>query len=200
MLELSLHLLDIVYNAVEAGAGRVEVTIEEETAADRLAIEVRDDGRGMTPEVAARVLDPFVTTRTTRHVGLGLPLFAAAAERCEGGLRIESEPGRGTTVWAEFRWSHWDRAPLGDVPGALLAMMLAGGGATGSAGESREAKAGKRIDLVYVHRLDGREFRFDTAEVREVIGEVPLTHPKVREWILEALREGEEELKNGMIP
>lgn len=183
MLELSLHLLDIMVNAVEAGASRVEVSVEEDAAADRLVIEVRDNGRGMAPELAAAVLNPFVTTRTTRHVGLGLPLLAQAAEATGGALRIASEPGKGTTVRAEFGLAHWDRAPLGDLPGALLALLLSGG--EGSA---------KTLDLLYVHRVDGREFRFDTAEVRQVIGELPLGHPKVREWILEALREGEAEL------
>jgi anti-sigma regulatory factor (Ser/Thr protein kinase) len=186
LLELSLHLLDIVRNAVEAGASRVAVTITEDTAADRLTLEVGDDGRGMTPELARRVVDPFTTSRATRHVGLGLPLLAQAARQCAGDLKVESEPGRGTTVRATFQWSHWDRAPLGDVPGALLAVLLSG-------------DQGRTIDLAYTHRVDGREFRFDTAEVRAEIGEVPLTHPGIREWILEALREGEAELQeNGM--
>lgn len=181
MLELSLHLLDIARNAVEAGAGRIAVTIEEDAAADLLAMEVADDGRGMAPELARRALDPFVTTRATRHVGLGLPLLEQAARQCGGGVTVESAPGGGTTVRATFQRSHWDRAPLGDVPGALLAILL----------------AGRPIELAYAHRVDGREFRFDTAEVRRAADGVPLTHPKILRWILEALRAGEEELKHG---
>lgn len=179
MLELSLHLLDIARNAVEAGAGRVAITIEEDAAADRLTIEVADDGRGMAPETARRALDPFFTTRSTRHVGLGLPLLEQAARQCGGSLALESAPGRGTTVRAAFQRSHWDRAPLGDLPGALLALLL----------------AGRPVELAYLHRVDGREFRFDTAEARRAAGDVPLTHPKIRGWILDALREGEMDLR-----
>jgi len=174
MRELSLHILDILENAIEAGATRITLTIEEDSAADRLTIVVRDNGRGMPREMVARVLDPFFTTRQTRHVGLGLPLLAAAAERAGGRLEIESEPGVGTTVTATFQLRHWDRAPLGDLPRTLLAVFL----------------ARPPVDLAYVHRVDGREFHCTTAELREALGDVPLTHPRVRAWLQEYLEEG----------
>lgn len=175
MRELSLHVLDVMENAVEAGASRIEILIDEDTEADRMLIEVADNGRGMTKEMASAVLSPFVTTRTTRHVGLGLPLFAAAARRCGGDLAIESEVGKGTRVSATFRHSHVDRAPLGDMPTALMAIVL----------------SGRPVDVQFTHRVDGEEFQFDTAEVRRELEDVPLTHPKVRSWILEMLNEGE---------
>lgn len=166
-------------NAVEAGATRIEVRIDEDLGADRMVIEVADNGRGMSKEVAQRVLDPFFTTRKTRHVGLGLPLFAAAARQCEGDLTIESEPGKGTRVKATFRHSHIDRAPLGDMPSALMAILL----------------SGRPVDVAYVHRVGNAEFAFDSADVRRELGDVPLTHPAVRQWLLETLREGEESLR-----
>jgi len=172
--ELALHILDCLENAVEAGATRIALTIEEDTADDRLAITVEDNGRGMPPDLAERVLDPFVTTRTTRHVGLGLPLLAAAAERTGGGVSVRSEPGRGTVVRATFGLSHWDRAPLGDLPATLLAVLL----------------AQPPVELAYRHRVDDREFACDTEEVRRVLGDVPLTHPQVRAWLREFLEEG----------
>lgn len=174
MRELALHILDCLENAVEAGATRIALTIEEDTARDLLTITVEDNGRGMPPELAERVLDPFVTTRTTRHVGLGLPLFAAAAERTGGRLTVHSVPGQGTVVQATFGLTHWDRAPLGDLPATLLAVLL----------------AQQPVELVYRHRVDGREFVCDTAELRAVLGEVPLSHPRVREWLREYLSEG----------
>ena len=180
MRELSLHVLDALENAVEAGASRVEVLIEEDPAADRLVIELADNGRGMSPELTRRVLDPFVTTRTTRHVGLGLPLFAAAAQRCEGDLRLESEPGRGTVLKATFRLGHIDRAPLGDMPGTILVILCS---------------SARPVDVKYMHRFGGEEFIFDSAGVRQELGEVPLSEPMVRAWIQKTLREGEEGLK-----
>jgi hypothetical protein len=177
MRELSMHILDVMQNSLEAGASLVEVTIIEDLAADRLAITIRDDGHGMSAEQVARIADPFFTTRTTRHVGLGIPLFKAAAERCNGGLTVTSQPGHGATVEATFQHSHIDRAPLGDMTGTLMAVILTG-----------------VADLHYVHRVDGREFEFHTADIRAELGDVPLTHPEVRQWIQEFIAEGEADL------
>jgi nitrogen-specific signal transduction histidine kinase len=124
MLELALHILDILQNAVEAGATGVELTIVEDEPADRLTITVADNGRGMDEQTVQRVQNPFYTTRTTRHVGLGIPLYAAAAETAAGGLTIRSQAGVGTTVEATFQLSHPDRQPLGDMAGTLLAFLL----------------------------------------------------------------------------
>jgi len=179
VLELSLHILDVLENAVEAGATRVGLRIEEDLEADRLTIEIIDNGKGMDEETLARVLDPFFTTRRTRHVGLGLPLFAAAAERCNGALHVESQVGQGMRVVVTFQHSHIDRAPLGDVKGTLLAFLM----------------TGRPIDLHYVHRMDGRTFEFDTAELRAELGDMPLTLPAVRRWLGEFIGEGEGELR-----
>jgi anti-sigma regulatory factor (Ser/Thr protein kinase) len=177
--ELSLHVLDVLENAVGAGATCIEIRIDEDTEADRMLIEVADNGRGMTKEMAEAVLSPFVTTRKMRHVGLGLPLLAEAAHRCAGDLKIESEVGMGTRITATFRHSHVDRAPLGDMPMALLAVLL----------------SERPVDLQFTHRVDGEEFQFDTAEIRRELEDVPLNHPKVRSWLLAALNEGEAGLR-----
>jgi anti-sigma regulatory factor (Ser/Thr protein kinase) len=111
--ELSLHVLDLLENAVAAGATRVRVTITEDHTKDQLRIFVTDDGRGMSAELLARVTDPFATTRKTRKVGLGLALLAAAAEQAGGCISVSSKPGRGTRVRVRMKLSHIDRAPLG---------------------------------------------------------------------------------------
>ncbi len=178
MLELSLHVLDVIENAVEAGASRIQVRIEEDRDADLLLIEIVDDGRGMSEAVLKRVLNPFYTTRNTRHVGLGLPLFLEAARRCEGDLIIQSEPGKGTRVKATFRHSHIDRAPLGNIPSALLAILL----------------SEHPVDLDYSHRVGDRNFHLDTGEIRKELGDVPLTYPTIRDWLFQELREGETSL------
>jgi anti-sigma regulatory factor (Ser/Thr protein kinase) len=174
VLQLSLHILDALENSVEAGATRIELLIEEDLKRDILRIVIRDNGRGMSEEFAQRALDPFVTTRTTRHVGLGLPLFAAAAQRCDGGLRIESTLGVGTTVTATFQLSHIDRAPLGDMSGTLMAVIL----------------SERPVDILYKHRVNRRTFELDTADVRRELGPVPFSHPLVRQWLESVLKEG----------
>ncbi|HUU55064.1 MAG TPA: ATP-binding protein, partial [Armatimonadota bacterium] len=111
MKEISLHLLDLIENSVAAGAGRVDLDVRENQAEDTLQIVVIDDGRGIPADMLRTAADPFTTTRDTRKVGLGLPLLAAAAEQAAGRFEVTSEPGKGTTVRAEFRLTHVDRAP-----------------------------------------------------------------------------------------
>ncbi len=179
MRELALHILDLAENSLAAGASRVSIEVDERLADDRLIITVSDDGRGMEPEMVAHVTDPFVTTRTTRRVGLGLSLLQAAAERCGGGLTIESQPGVGTTVRAEFQHSHIDRAPLGDVAATLVSLIV----------------GGPQVDYRYVHRRNGQQFVFDTADVRAELEDVPITEPSVLDFIRQYIQEGLEVLK-----
>jgi hypothetical protein len=183
MRELSLHVLDALENSREAGATFIELIIEENLAADRLTITIRDNGRGMSEEQLAGIFDPFFTTRRTRHVGLGIPLFKAATERCNGDLTVTSQLGEGTRLQATFQHSHIDRAPLGDMTGTLMAFILGG-----------------QCDLHYVHQVGEQEFEFDTGEIRAELGAVPLTHPAARKWLREFIAEGEEELGQSAPP
>jgi hypothetical protein len=178
MLELSLHILDVLENALAADANLVELIIEKDSAADLLTITVKDDGRGMDQAQLARIFDPFFTTRRTRHVGLGIPLFKAAAERCNGDLTIDSQLGKGTTLRATFQDSHIDRAPLGDITGTLMATILA-----------------DRCDVHYVHRVDDKTFEFNTADIKAELEDIPLTHPAVRDWLQTFITDGENELR-----
>lgn len=172
MRELSLHILDIAENGITAGARCITITVEESPAADRMTIRVHDDGRGMSREKACRLEDPFVTTRTTRRVGLGLSLLAAAARRCDGEARVTTAPGRGTEVTAVFRRSHIDRAPLGDVA-ATLEMLIVGN---------------PQVDFVYSHRIDERVFTLDTRELRREPAGVEPSDPMVAHKLTEYVR------------
>ena len=175
MRELSLNVLDIAQNSLSAGASLVEIVVSEDTEKDELVISVRDNGRGMTPEQAARVRDPFYTTRTTRKVGMGVPLFRMAAEMAGGELTLQSELGKGTEVTARFVRSHIDRMPLGDMVGTMTALI----------------RLNPQVDFVYRRCFNGREAVTDTRELRQVLGEVPLDTPEVMEWIDGYLREQE---------
>jgi hypothetical protein len=185
--ELSQHLLDLLENSIQAGARRVKLEIAESTTQNRLWFRISDDGRGMDAETLRRVTDPFFTTRTTRHVGLGLPLLQEAARRCQGDLTIASHPGVGTTVEVWFRRDHIDRAPLGDIQTTLMSALLL----------NQAGDAPQQFDLTYRHVMDEREFAFDTAEMRDMLGDVPLSHPAVREWVEGYIQEGLESLQRG---
>ena len=123
MNDLSMHILDIVQNSISAGATRVTLTVDEAPGADLLTIVIGDNGKGMTPEQVSRLSDPFFTSRTTRKVGMGIPLLMDSARQSGGDVRIESEPGKGTEVTAVFGYSNIDRPPLGDVANALMLLV-----------------------------------------------------------------------------
>jgi len=178
MRELSLHILDVMMNSVEAGATHIELRIEERSSDDTLAITLQDNGRGMSQEQLSRISDPFFTTRTTRHIGLGIPLFQAAAERCGGQLVITSQPGKGTQLRATFQHSHIDRAPLGDITSTVLSIILT-----------------DSCDLSYTHTVDGAEFAFSTLEIHAELGDVPFSHPSVRAWLRQFIQDGEASLQ-----
>lgn len=184
MKELSLNILDIAGNSFKAGAENITLELIEE--GNLFTFRITDDGKGMTPEFLARVLDPFTTTRTTRKVGLGLPLLKMAAEATGGELTILSRDEKtcpddhGTVVTATFFTDHIDCPPLGDV--ASTALML-----------FQSAPFSPR--LTYVHRKNGREFSLDTAELHEQLGpDVPLDEPEVLAFLREYLEEGEASL------
>lgn len=179
MREIALHLLDIAENSVAAQATTVRISVCEDLLADRLSARVLDDGRGMDAETVSRVIDPFVTSRTTRKVGLGIPLLKAAAEACDGSLSIRSTPGVGTCLDVEFQHSHIDRMPLGDLAGTELTLVIA---------------------YPYVHWMleyeavlpDGekRSYRFDDEPVKAELAGLLLTDPDVLAFLREYLEQG----------
>jgi len=175
MLEdLSQHILDIAENSLNAGACRVEIAVEQDRAANRLRFTVRDDGRGMDTETVVKVLDPFYTTRTTRRVGLGLPFLKQSAELCGGYLGLDSVPGEGTTLRAEFTLDCIDRPPLGNIPSTLVT-LLAGA---------------PTVRWIYRHACDGREFVFDSEEIVAVLEDPEmLRSAEVALWLRDFLRE-----------
>jgi anti-sigma regulatory factor (Ser/Thr protein kinase) len=174
MRELSLHLLDIAENGVSAGAQNITITIVEDLRTDRLKLAVEDDGRGMDAAMVEQVTNPFITTRTTRKVGLGIPLLKLAAEMCDGSLTVESTPNVGTMVNVDFQRSHIDRMPLGDVAGTLLALLV----------------GWPQVHWVLRYRVDDEEFVFDDAPIKEELGDLPLSDPEVIGFLRGALREG----------
>ena len=174
MRELSLNVLDIAQNSIVAGASLITLSVVESTADNRLTLTIEDNGCGMTPEQLERVRDPFYTTRTTRKVGMGIPLFRMAAEMAGGDLTIQSVKGQGTTVTATFELQHIDRMPLGDMAGTVSTLI----------------RLNDDRDFLYRHEVDGRVFELDTRELRQVLEDVPLSEPDVMSWIDANMAEG----------
>ena len=184
MQELSLNVMDIAQNSIVAGASLTTIEVRESVPKDELLIAVIDNGKGMSPEQVAHVTDPFFTTRTTRSVGLGVPLFKMQAELTGGSFQIDSELGKGTALTAVFKPSSVDMIPLGDIDSTIQLLI--------SSNPDR--------DFVYTRSYeDGagevREFSLKTQELREILGDdVSLSTPDVVLWIKEYLGEQTGEL------
>ena len=183
MREIALHLLDIAENSAAAESQNISIEVHEDLHSDRLSTRVVDDGRGMDAETVQQVQDPFYTTRTTRNVGLGIPLLKLAAEMAEGSFRLQSEPGKGTQLEAVFRHSHIDRMPLGDIASTFLTALI----------------SHPNIHWTFVYQVtdksgDSRDFVFDDAELKTELGDLPLTEPEVLTFVRGMLEEGIEAL------
>ena len=177
MKELSLNILDIAKNSVTAGASLIEITVTETSS--RLTISVSDNGCGMTPEFVAQVTDPFTTTRTTRKVGLGIPLLQMEARMAGGDLTIQSAVGKGTTTTAWFDPGHIDMPPLGDLVSSIVTLI----------------QGSPDIDFRFTHSVGAEHYTLDTREIREIMGDISLAEPEVLSWLAGFLTENESTLE-----
>lgn len=176
MKELSLNILDVAKNSVTAGATRILIDVSETPT--RLTITISDNGCGMTPEFLSQVTDPFTTTRTTRKVGLGLPLMKMEAQMSGGDLTIESTLGQGTTVTTWFDPGHIDMPPLGDLVSSIITLI----------------QGSPEIDFVFTHSKNGQSYTLDTGEIRSIMGDISLSEPEIITWLTEFLNENESTL------
>ncbi len=173
MRELSLNVMDVAQNSIRAEAKLVAITVNESDKNDRLSISIEDNGCGMTEEQVNQVVDPFFTTRTTRKVGLGIPLFKLSAEQTGGSFDIKSQVGKGTVTKASYVKSHVDMTPLGDINSTIEILI----------------RCNPDTDFVFTHSTDNGSFTLDTRELREILGDVSLDTPDVLEWINQYLEE-----------
>ncbi|MFA5675759.1 MAG: ATP-binding protein [Christensenellales bacterium] len=179
MRDLSLHILDIAENSLSAGSSLVTIDIKAQS--DVLTIRICDNGRGMSEYMMERVKSPFVTTRKTRDIGLGIPLFALNCENSGGGLKVTSAPKEGTQILATLGLSHIDRPPLGDI--AQTAAVL--------------ALTNENADFVLTASRDENKFSFDTRIIKETLGGVPISQPQVSAFIHQYLQEGLKQVFGG---
>lgn len=178
MRELSLNILDIAQNSISAGASLITIEVNENTIDHTLLIGVYDNGKGMSEEQVKSVIDPFFTTRTTRKVGMGIPLFKMAAEQTGGSLEIKSELGVGTEVRAYFKTDSVDFTPLGDVASTIQMLIT----------------MNTDRDFVYKHIVNEKEFVCDTREIKTILGDIPLDTYEVSQWLKDFITENTEVL------
>ena len=182
MNELSLYLLDIMQNSIKAKATLINLDIIKNIDEDKLTIKIVDNGCGMSEEVLSKVLSPFYTTRTTRKVGLGLPLFKELAELCEGSFKIESKEGVGTTLTATFRLNNIDLPPLGNWVDTFYILVI----------------NDEDVDIKYNHKVikdnETKEFVFDTIEIKNILDGMSIKDFSLMQWAKDYIKNGLEEI------
>lgn len=182
MNELSLYLLDIMQNSIKAKATLINLDIIKDIDEDKLTIKIVDNGCGMSEEVLSKVLSPFYTTRTTRKVGLGLPLFKELAELCEGSFKIESKVGVGTTLTATFRLNNIDLPPFGNWVDTFYILVI----------------NDEDVDIKYTHRViknnETKEFVFDTIEIKNILDGMSIKDFSLMQWAKDYIKNGLEEI------
>ena len=182
MRDLSLHILDLAQNSVRANAALVEIMVSVDESR-LITITIRDDGSGMSDELKERVTSPFATTRTTRKVGLGIPLMMQNARLAGGDVRIDSTLGQGTTLTATLHGDSIDCLPLGDLAGTVVSLVSA-----------NPERPDFRLSCSSKGSMD-----FDTREMRQALGNVPLNEPEITAWMLSAIQEEIEPIFGGVI-
>ena len=180
MRELSLNLLDIAENSVKAKATLIEITVT--VKANLLTFVIKDNGCGMDEAFLAKVTDPFTTTRTTRKVGMGIPLLKMIAEMSGGEFAITSEKGVGTTTSATFQLDHIDRPPLGDLADSIVALVT-------DLGDS---------NLICTYSVENEKFVFDTREVRAELEDIPMDNPEILVFIRDLIKQNVEITNGGL--
>ncbi len=178
MKDLSLHILDLAQNSVVAKATKIEITVKESVRDNIFSITISDNGKGMDADFLKKVTDPYTTSRTTRKVGLGIPLIKMNAEHCNGGFKIESEVGKGTSLTAWFEHNNIDRPALGDIAGTVVLT----------------AAANEHIHFIYAHITDWGTYIFDTQEVKEALDGISLNDVQIIRYLREMIQENLQEI------
>lgn len=181
MKELSLNVLDLVENSVKAGAAETHIELLHEKHENLLTIRISDNGCGMTPEFLETVTDPFSTTRTTRKVGMGIPLFKLAAEMTGGRFKIHSVLGEGTTVEAIFCAAHIDMPPVGNMADTVVTLL----------------RCHPDSDFVYRRAYGDQDFELSTKEIRMLMEGIPLNSPEICAFVRDFIVENTNEIYGG---
>ncbi len=175
MIDLSLHILDVATNGFKAGATYVQIKIVEEE--NDIKIWITDNGCGMSKEVLSQVENPFYTSRTTRKVGLGIPLFKQTCLQTGGSFEITSKEKIGTTIYALMYTNHIDAIPLGDLAETIFVLMM------------NPYECDILADVTFKDE-NQKPFVIDTKEIKKILDGVPLSDNAIATWLKEYINEG----------
>jgi len=171
MKELSYHILDIANNSVRAKASHLIINIHENREKNELKIIISDNGNGIPPDIYKDIKNPFTTSRTTRKVGLGIPLLNDTCLNCNGHLNIDTELGKGTRLEALMELTHIDRPPMGNLVSTILTLFV----------------SHEDINIDFTYQVDETSFSLSTQMLKEILGDISLNTPEISQWIREYL-------------
>ena len=181
MRELSLNILDIAENSLKAQATLVEIDLC--VVENTLTIQIKDNGCGMSPEFLSKVTDPYTTTRTTRKVGLGIPLIKMESEMAGGNFDIQSQLGVGTIITTTFAVDHIDRPPLGDLGETIMTLLT----------------QLDQTQIVFSYQVGKNIFKFDTNELQQQLDGSPIDTPEVLLFVKQMINENIETINGGIL-
>jgi hypothetical protein len=174
MPELSLNIMDLAENCIRAEATLVEIALDENIKTDILSVKIIDNGKGMSDEFVKQITNPFITTRATRKVGLGIPFVKQIADMCEGELKIDSTEGVGTTISFSMKLSHIDRPPVGNIANTIHSLIV----------------LNPEIDFSFSYTVDEEEFKIETKAWKEILGEIPINELSISTALKKEITEG----------
>lgn len=94
--QLRRALGNLVLNAMDAMPGGGTLRVASDSREDQISLSVSDSGQGLTEEECERLFTPYYTTKQ-HGTGLGLAIVQSVVSDHHGKIKVESEPGRGTT-------------------------------------------------------------------------------------------------------
>ena len=159
--------VNIVENGITANGNLIEICVDENKKDNLFTIKISDNGDGISKDMIKKISDPFITSRKTRRVGLGISLLKTASERCDGFFEIKSKKNKGTKIVATFRYDHIDRAPLGDLSLTIITLIV----------------GNPDVDFIYKHNINGNDFDFDTREIKKDLEGISISEPVVIEHL-----------------
>lgn len=174
MEDLAMHMMEIIMNSIHANSKNIEIEVIDSEEKNLIKMTIKDDGKGMTKDLLLKIVDPFVTTRTTRKIGMGVAFMKGLAEQCDGSFDAKSNVGKGTVISASVRRDHIDVPPMGNL-GEMMMQCI---------------QADENIDYIFNYIADKGSFLFTTKEVKEQIEGMSIVEPEILLWIKDYINQG----------
>ncbi len=170
MKDLADHLFDIIENSINASATEVKIIFGIKNK--NFFCNIEDNGVGIKDK---NVIDPFVTSRKTRRVGLGLPLLKKAVEDTGGYLKISKLKKRGTRIEFKTDISHIDAKPFGDMASTFVDVIY--------------SWPKVNFEIFIQNKIGQKTSIFCSKEIKEILSYTEMQQKEVRNFIYNSINQ-----------